>query len=348
MPRIIACRSSGDIDWAAATSCAVGPAGRPCGSPAVRPARFRRGAPPRLCATARRPAHRRAALASRPWPPRVAALQRGFGAVEAGARIVGGLGELGLCGRCHGAAGCEHQHFAELGMQLRLIRLEGDRAAIGIARFGEALQERPRSGPAEPSPLYARARAADALSADRPRQRVRPDRAAAARPALRQPAGRSPRVRRPRNRWRGPPPATGRRCRARRRSATRASAGLAVGDADLLGLLVGCRQHAPGDLGPRIHGLFRRRAFLARARCRYRQAAGGRSRLRLRLSSATARLADTRGRSSAASAARISSPAMTQNQIIARSPSSSAARALSSGQVRGLPVGAPAPCPKQQ
>ena len=82
----------------------------------------------------------------------IAALQRGLGAVKAGARIIAGFGELGFRGGGHDAVGGQHQDFAELGMQPLLVGCQGDRAAIGVTRLGEALQ--PRQGPTEQSPAF--------------------------------------------------------------------------------------------------------------------------------------------------------------------------------------------------
>ena len=70
----------------------------------------------------------------------IAALQRRFGAVEAGARVVAGFGKLCLRRRCHGTPGGEHEDLTQLGMQLRLIGLKGNRATVSLTRFVKALQ----------------------------------------------------------------------------------------------------------------------------------------------------------------------------------------------------------------
>ena len=138
MPRIIACRSSGDIDCAAATSASLVPrtatrrgatrGDRRRGS-ACRSGRrllvggdlgepFRDGLAPRRLGGSVGEQRLEGALRGFAIP----ALQRRFRAIEPGARIVAGFGELGLSFGRHNAAGREHEELAEFGVQPRLVR----------------------------------------------------------------------------------------------------------------------------------------------------------------------------------------------------------------------------------
>ena len=82
----------------------------------------------------------------------VAALQRGFCAVEAGARVIAGLGKLGLGLGCDIAPCREHEEFSELSMEARLVRCQGDRPVVSRAGFGEALER--GKGATEQDPAF--------------------------------------------------------------------------------------------------------------------------------------------------------------------------------------------------
>ncbi len=150
MPRIIAWRCSGVIDWAAATSCAVGPRRRGAAGCRSAGAAVRRqlgetvgdGLPPRRIGGRVGQQSLQFLLGA----GGVAVLQRRLGAVIARARIVGRLGELGLGRRRHRALGLEHQHLAELGVQTGVVGRQGEGMVVGVERLGKAARARPRCG----------------------------------------------------------------------------------------------------------------------------------------------------------------------------------------------------------